>query len=661
MPLKPGPLPLPPPGVGPPPPGLLQQFPPPHMPGMMPPPPGFLPPPPHMLPPGHHLMPGGPMPGIKQEPRREPNLANLQLPTVNNETRVDTVFMAPKHTPLRLPRRPVVVKSDAVIIAKSTARKDSSSPDNEVKSEIKQSPEELQLKLKQETLKLKLVELEEPAMNTSTTDKVVNRQLLKAAFERILDSENVVSVPGATGRKMLEAAAVSHAHEGSSSNPGAIVPFETLEEGHPSKVVTKADWMTIVSRLLTRAFPTDADSDSNTEPKMKQKMVDYICQDFKQRRELALTWLHEEWYYDDLSRRQGGDDNSDDRQPQYLWCLYKILDGITSGTTRLESKDRGLTRFLLEVPELPNGAVDVIQRYCDDPDRAQLGISCLRDIVNLRPPSRDHALEILLQYTTNSALLQRSMAIVTAKKWYMEHLTVGPRVEEFALAQLETLRDYEVPERETFEGEGNATSSQVEGDHAAGQGMDGVEITGSTPAPTSASRSQIKTEVKNELENTQIKEMSSSEPSTSSLAMTTEATARRLSSTSLPFEQAMKAAEADIGRLLDLYFSLCAKNHGLLEVMFDSYMAYSPFIQKVIRIKIQPLIHSIKSDSPKLLALIRNFPLGAEMLALRIVVLMTDGGKAQSRRACVFTKEIIFSSSLLTLPIPVFLQHNIFQ
>ncbi|GJJ67861.1 symplekin [Entomortierella parvispora] len=614
MPLKHGPLPLPPPGVGPPPPGLLHQFPPPPMPGMMPPPPGFLPPPPHMLPPG----PGGLMIGVQQEPKREPNLANLQLPTVGNETRVNTIVMAPKHAPLRLPSRPVVVKSEAVVIGKTAARKDSS-PEHETKMEIKLAPEESQQKLKQETLKLKLVELETPTANASGGDKEANRHLLKAAFERILESENVISVPGATGRKMLEAAAAGHSQGGTSSN--ALVPFEAAENDHTTKVVTKADWMTIVSRLLTRAFPTDADSDSS-EPKMKQRMVEYICQDFKQRRELALTWLHEEWYYDNQTRLQ---EDGSERQPQYLWCLYKILDGITSGTTRLDAKDRGLTRFLLEVPELPEGAVEVIQRYCDDPDRAQLGITCLRDIVNLRPPSRERALEIILQYTTHPEKLQRSIAIVTTKKWYLEHPTVGPKVEEFALAQLELLKDIEGPNRDAFEERRDLSSTQpYQGPDAPG--MDGVEITGSTSAAQPLVKTEVKTEIKMEpridQDHVGIKEQSS-EPS--SLPLTTMH--HSTGTSSLSFEQATRDAEDNIGRILDLYFSLCAKNHGLLGVMFDNYISYSPFVQKVIRTRIQPLINSIKSDSPKLLALIRNFPMGAEMLALRIVVLLTDAAK----------------------------------
>jgi len=201
----------------------------------------------------------------------------------------------------------------------------------------------------------------------------------------------------------------------------------------------------------------------------------------------------------------------------------------------------------------------------------------------------------------------------------LEHPTVGPKVEDFALAQLESLKDIEEPNRETFEERHHQSSIQPHEGHNA-QGMDGVEITGSTPAAQPLVKTEIKTEPKIEEDNTQIKEMSSEPSSLTTLS-------HSAGTSTLSFEQAAKDAEDNIGRILDLYFSLCAKNHGLLGVMFDNYISYSPFVQKAIRTRIQPLINSVKSDSPKLLALIRNFPMGAEMLALRIVVLLTDAGK----------------------------------
>ncbi|KAF9209328.1 hypothetical protein BGZ59_010161 [Podila verticillata] len=576
MPLKVGPLPIPPPGVGPPPPGLLLPHPPPLLPGMMPPPPGMFPPPmmPGQLPMPPPGAPGGPGgPEIKQEIKKEHSLSKLQLPTVSKEMRVNVVVMPPKHTPVRLPARPVVARSDSVTVA---ARK--SETEKEAKIEPKEEPK-IEPKLEHHQLKMETFQVKpfEPS-DQYPTDSIQppTTDLLKETFLRILGSEHLVHVPAATGKKVLESAAASAASEESN----AMVPFDPTNTEHETKVVTKADWMMIISRLLTRAFPRNSEQIEAVHGQhMKDMMVNYVCSDFKQRRELALIWLHEEWYYDGICQRAG----EQDREPQYLWCLYKILDGITSGTHQLDAKDKGLTRFLLEVPELPEGAVDIIQKYCDDPARAQIGISCLRDVVNLRPPSRNHALDIVLRYTTHPERPQRNLAIVTAKKWYLEHATVGPRVEEYALAQLDTLKNFAIPKREEIV-QPPTTATDVKMEDAEATNKDRDE-----PMPNAPT-----------------------EPAMTSLG---------------PVNPAFAQAEDDVGRHLDLYLSLCAKNHSLLEVLFAHYSSYDPFIQRVIRIRIPPLIKAIKQDSPKFLALIRNFPLGAEMLVLRIINILTDGAR----------------------------------
>ncbi|KAF9916578.1 hypothetical protein BX616_003394 [Lobosporangium transversale] len=617
--LKEGPLPMPPPGVGPPPPGFV---PPPLPPEMMPSlPSGMLPlPQPHMLPPHLAGAPGAQPPAppvveskaeIKPEIKKEANFSKLQLPRIPDNVQVNITVLPPNHTPTQLPRRPMVVKSDTTT---NVPRKDTPSEKN-VKAEPKKESDEVQ-RLKQETFQVRPFEpsAEIPGKHASL---VPARKLLEQTFERILGSEHVVSVPGVSGRKMLEAAASHQAGQRPKRDEsGAVVPFGHGDAaGYPAKVVTKADWMSIVSRLLTRAFTRESGASEGTasavDKGVKERMVDYICKDFKQRRELALTWLHEEWYYDGICQREAAD--MDDREPQYLWCLYKILDGITSGSTQLDLRDRGLTRFLLEVPELPDGAVDIIQKYCDDPARAQLGMACLRDVVNLRPPSRARALEILLSYTTHPEKAQRSMAIVTAKKWYLEHPTVGVKVEEYALAQLETLKDYPVPKRDAVIPVPNEDSNKK----------------GDVDTPMTEAGPRIKTEVADESmvvnnndnnsSNNRAKSASLEPPSGS----TPSSTSKSLST--LAIDKAFLQAEEDIGNLLELYLSLCAKNHALLEVLFRNYISYDPFVQRVIRQKIQPLIKSIKSDSTKLLALIRDFPMGAEMLVLRIIVILTDG------------------------------------
>ncbi|KAF9582624.1 hypothetical protein BGW38_010959 [Lunasporangiospora selenospora] len=601
LPLKPGPLPIPPPGVGPPPPGLLlppHPFPPPGM--GLPPPGGAFPPP---------QPPSQPIPHAEQQRpdnkaavKKELSLAKLQLPTVSGEEPVKVVVMPPRHTPVRLPSRPVVAKSDAVTVGSLSHKGGLSEP--EIKKEPKVEPEVSQQQLKQETLQVKPFEYSERQGVTAGVNAVVvagsgstetASELLKDTFLRILASERLVSIPGTTGRKMLEAAVQSRQPVRSDPGPseaessqGAVVRSDNAKGDRTSMAVTKTDWMTIIARLLARAFPrSSGDRNTSRDQGMKAMMIDYICADFKQRRELALIWLHEEWYYDSLCQRktEGGDEDLSmeaedaDREPQYLWCLYKILDGITSDSTPLDVRDRGLTRFLLEVPELPEGAVDIIQ-------------------------NRDRALQIVLEYTAHLEKLQRSIAIVTARKWYMEHPTVGSRVEQYALSQLESLKDFVVPRRGSISApatnepqqdvtmqEGPSSNPDIKIEE--GEGHQGGEHEG----------------VKMEVDGVQHPPV----PGVSGPTMSEQDRA------------VFAAAEDGVGRQLELYFSLCAKNHELLGVLLLHYASFDPFVQRVIRQRIQPLIKSIKSDSVKLFGLIRNFNTGAEMLVLRIVMILTDG------------------------------------
>ncbi|KAG0347436.1 hypothetical protein BG004_007732 [Podila humilis] len=603
MPLKVGPLPIPPPGVGPPPPGLLLPHPPPMLPGMMPPP-GMFPPPPMMQgQPAPQSIPGPGAPEVIQEAKKEPDISKLQLPTVSKDTRVNVVVMPPKHTPARIPARPVVTLSDATISVPSVRKPDATvKKEHSVEPAVESKLEHHQLKM--ETFQIKPFEPSDQFPTESAHPPTLD--LLKETFLRILGSEHVVHVPAATGKKVLEIAAAASVP--SNGNSRTIVPFNPTGSEHTTKVVTKADWMTIISRLLTRAFPRDSEQAAAAEAThenqhMKDMMINYVCSDFKQRRELAQIWLHEEWYYDGICQRR----SDVHREPQYLWCLYKILDGITSGTNQLDAKDKGLTRFLLEVPELPEGAVDIIQKYCDDPSRAQIGMSCLRDVVNLRPPSRDHALDTVLRYTTHEERLQRNLAIVTAKKWYMEHPSVGPRVESYALAQLDFLKDIIVPERN---GTVQTPSSVLSAPVSNGQTED-------------VKMADVKTEDENR-DTAKAPEVKSERTSSAHITIedTPMSTAPGLLANSPTFAQ----AEETIGRHLDLYLSLCAKNYSLLEVLFTHYSSYHPFTQRVIRLRIPPLIKAIKQDSTKFLDLIRNFPIGAEMLVLRIINILAEGG-----------------------------------
>ncbi|KAF9975521.1 hypothetical protein BGZ73_000825 [Actinomortierella ambigua] len=646
----------------------------PHQPGPLPPPPPGVTLPPPLPPPGAvqdlrarsqdkttppqtppsaaQGPPGAPQikrePGIKQEPvqQRGPPAPPAGGPPAGRQIKV--IVLPPQHTPVRLPPRPMIAKSDAVVLA---ARK------KEPSEEVKEEPEMTQQQRKRETFQV--APFVPTGRETNVADRSPLRDVLEMTFMRILAAEKFVTVPAATGRNFFEAAATSGrlslptttAAQGEEGTDAALVPFassSSSEKESQSKVITKADWMTMTSRLLTRAFnrksddgpsSTSAVSGHRKSEHLKEMMVKYICSDFRKYRELALTWLHEEWYFDkeNLQKMEAGDPSVPaDWEPQYLWCLYKLLDGIISGTTGTDApRDRGFIRFLLEVPELPDDAVDMIKRYCEEPPRMQLGFMCLRDIINLRPPSRAHAMRTLLSYTPNSDKGLRSLSIMTARRWYMEHDTLGPVVEAHAVAQLDALRHFEVPKR----------------DHAA---LAPVQAEAAEKEGAATTKTSDGTDVKMEdvTLDKPIKREGSLEPRPPGVDGTSAGTG---AGTTAPaptrmviddkFAAKVVKAEEDIGNQLEFYFSLCAKNNGLLVEVLRRYQSMDSFVQRVIRQKIVPLIKWVKSDSPKLLALIKDFPAGAENLILRIIHITTEAGRA-SRGLVMAVQETVVSHDL---------------
>jgi hypothetical protein len=63
----------------------------------------------------------------------------------------------------------------------------------------------------------------------------------------------------------------------------------------------------------------------------------------------------------------------------------------------------------------------------------------LRDLILARPAVRDACLEILFEFCSYPDKTTRANAIVTAKKFYLEHSSVGPLVQNHAFKLLEEL------------------------------------------------------------------------------------------------------------------------------------------------------------------------------------------------------------------------------
>ena len=156
-------------------------------------------------------------------------------------------------------------------------------------------------------------------------------------------------------------------------------------------------WITIITRLATRAAagleerpePVKVEHAHNTLVSLNNTIRDslylYVLEDFRKRIDIAVAWLCEEWYNDRVSTLSG-----DDAVLHYEKWVNKVLDGIVP---YLDARDKVLTRFLSEIPDLSTDVLARVKSLCRDPAMVNLALTSLLYLVMMRPPVREIALD----------------------------------------------------------------------------------------------------------------------------------------------------------------------------------------------------------------------------------------------------------------------------
>lgn len=145
-------------------------------------------------------------------------------------------------------------------------------------------------------------------------------------------------------------------------------------------------WVTLISRLATRASAgledTSIKSETHSLAKpsfspsnaIRETLYIYIMEDFRRRIGVAIAWLNEEWYNDQILQRSTSSDTEFVPSHYERWML-KTLDGIMPF---IESNDRNLLiRFLSEVPALDEAVLKRVIKLAQDPDRVSLVVMTL--------------------------------------------------------------------------------------------------------------------------------------------------------------------------------------------------------------------------------------------------------------------------------------------
>lgn len=163
-------------------------------------------------------------------------------------------------------------------------------------------------------------------------------------------------------------------------------------------------WLTVIMRLATRSSMGLEATDNPVKAEniemaldrprpalgdgIREMLYTYVLEDFRRRIDVAVAWLCEEWYSDQLAKRNLGDD-----APLHYekWAL-RLVDGFLPYLT---PQDKVLTRFLGEIPELSRELLGRTKSLCRDPSTVPLALTSLLYLVMMRPPARDIALDIV--------------------------------------------------------------------------------------------------------------------------------------------------------------------------------------------------------------------------------------------------------------------------
>ncbi|KAI5124287.1 hypothetical protein M0805_005134 [Coniferiporia weirii] len=367
-----------------------------------------------------------------------------------------------------------------------------------------------------------------------------------------------------------------------------ITSADSIPSVHqPERSASSQDlWMLLLVRMITRVVPSEMDGDKvdengaegshddikdsmevdtlSRQERIRQTLFDYVMTDFPARERLAIIWMNEEWYNDKIRSSR-----DPDWRPNYPTWVQKL---VTAYEPLIDSKHRTFSRFLLDIPLVPQEVLFMLRDLCVEPDRMQVGFTTLREFVTQRIPLRNQAMKILLDLTTHEEKVTRGAAIITVKRWVPDVQPMADMIRNFALRLLRRLQK-------------RPSDSSLADGQATGDGENDTMEDGEMP--------------QEELVQTEF----------------------------LPEHLELPAQKSQVLQHVQLIFALCAKCPELLDEIFDTYGQMDVSVQDAIQDLITALIRSLGPSHGKLLTLMRTFPPGAESLALRILTIFTEHGR----------------------------------
>ncbi|OSD03106.1 hypothetical protein PYCCODRAFT_296574 [Trametes coccinea BRFM310] len=401
----------------------------------------------------------------------------------------------------------------------------------------------------------------------------------------------------------------------------------THDPSDPANRTAAADmWMLLLVRMVTRVSDPAADAgleDASEEGKdedgavvrkseiyerqdrLRHALCDYIMADFSGRVRLATTWMNEEWYNDRIRRQQDRD-----WQPNYETWLNQV---IAAYQTHTDGKDRSFSRFLLDLPHVPQDILTMLRESCVEPDRRQMGFAALREFVSQRPSLRTEAMTMLLELTTHPEKITRGAAINTVKRWIPDGQPMADMIRDFALQLLRRLQSRPKAAKAPSEKSEDAEMKDAETEGAEMKDADKAEEKPPSPKANGTFEHAENGENGENMEDGQLPQE------------------EIIQTPYLPEQLELPAVDSQILQHVELLFALSTRMPEFLDYIFEAYGGMEVSVQETIQQLITPLIRALGASHGKLLTLLRTFPNGADSLALRVLTILTEHGRPSAQ------------------------------
>ncbi|KAH8516228.1 hypothetical protein H0E87_004552 [Populus deltoides] len=279
----------------------------------------------------------------------------------------------------------------------------------------------------------------------------------------------------------------------------------------------------------------------------------------------------------------------------YAAVLYEkfLLVVARSLLDAFPASDKSFSKLLGEVPFLPESAFKLLDDLCHcdifdshgkevrDGERVTQGLGAVWGLILGRPNNRQAFLDIALKCAVHSQDDIRSKAIrLVANKLYQLNY-ISQNIEQFATNMLLSVVEQHASDIKPSQ---SVSTDQREGEVVSQE----VSVSGSQVSETG---------------NCENDSMKGAQPLVQSV-----------STMSFP----------EVQRHISLFFALCTKNPGLLQIVFDIYGQAPKTVKQAVHRHIPVLIRALGSSYSELLRIISDPPEGCENLLMLVLQILTQ-------------------------------------